>query len=338
MSSSGEEEVVYDRNRASALRNNRPAHLTANIGVEQTQVNREFKCLHIDDPAPTMQDIQRYQGEGAHASRAASSITDSNRSLPAQGRRNPHNASQYITQDFWDTTTPLFQERVSELWAAQVKAFTPAEQAHIARSPSPFDLAADQASDSTSQSTDSFYAGNPILPYLLAEFPDIRPTPTIPMVVRGGGAPSEHSTQSVKGKEKAASMNSAPSVQMSQKLLNHSARDGLTLVGSRMTIWNDYAKENAHVDWPPADQFRRDGSGLPRPRIQQIDDKFVHFARTFGTIPETGPGVPYSLRKLAPFSLFPAADGLTTEEFRDCEMKAKEIREKEIHRSLKKFP
>lgn len=226
---------------------------------------------------------------------------------------------------------------------------------YVAMSPSLLDLATDQTSDGPSQLMDYSNISGHILPYLLAEYPDIRPTPTMCMVERGGGVSSQQPLATSRRLGKLAEMiarhgrltwqrlgysnqnnKSAPPV-MSKKLLDASARDGLTLVGSRQTAWHDYVTKNAGVDWPPLGEFGKYGGKFPSPRIQKIADGYVHFAEAYGSIPLTGPGVPYNLRKEAGFCRHPADDGVTTEEYGEHRKEAKEIPEGEIHGFLKEF-
>ncbi|KAI1780443.1 hypothetical protein F4818DRAFT_435649 [Hypoxylon cercidicola] len=324
MSSSGEEEVVYDREKACMIRRNNP------VAGSRDKPTRDAFIADANSTLSKAREVIE-EWDRFRTAFAAAHIHDENyRELVAaqMANMNAFYADERVAmlRQPYPSAADQMSDTSSQ-WTAPMDAFNTGERVAIAAPHQPYPSAAGM-SDNLIQAP--VRPQRSVLPEWLAEFDDLKPTPTVPSVDHAGGAAVKPPTQS-KGKDK------APAVQMSQKLLDRTADDGLTLVGSRMTIWNDRVKETAHVDWPPPQEFGKYGRRLPPPRIQQLDPSYAHLAQGPHAIPMTGPGVPYELRQLAPFSVNPTADGLTTEEVSNPKQKVEEIKIDEVNGFLREL-
>ncbi|RYP62580.1 hypothetical protein DL769_007250 [Monosporascus sp. CRB-8-3] len=114
-----------------------------------------------------------------------------------------------------------------------------------------------------------------------------------------------------------------PKVEFPKEIALISARDGLTPVTSRPSIWTSRCLERAQIDWPTYLEYKAGGDErakrgydrcLPPPRFRCLAEEYEHLSFGPDPLPMSGPGVPRDKRKVAGLATMPAYDSLTRAE------------------------
>ncbi|RYP07853.1 hypothetical protein DL764_002219 [Monosporascus ibericus] len=131
-----------------------------------------------------------------------------------------------------------------------------------------------------------------------------------------------------------------PKVEFPKEIAFISARDGLTPVTSRPSIWTSRCLVKAHIDWPTYLEYKAGGDErakrgydrrLPPPRFRCLAEEYEHLSFGPDPLPMSGPGVPRDKRKVAGLATTPAYDSLTRAESAGIFAPAIEIPLKEVN-------
>ncbi|KAI1343887.1 hypothetical protein F5Y15DRAFT_426431 [Xylariaceae sp. FL0016] len=130
-------------------------------------------------------------------------------------------------------------------------------------------------------------------------------------------------------------------VEFSRNLISYHDRDGMSTVIARMTIWSEFCRKTANVDWPTHKELKSEGDDraktrcgryLPLPRIRQLAKELLHLALGPEAIPIVGPFVPHEYRQIAEFARDPKFDGLFLAEAAFLDSPSQEIKVSEVNR------